>query len=67
MLFFDSLDQLSGAAGAHQLTWFPTQLQENVKVIASTLPDYYGLLDTLTLMLEDDSCFIQVGQAPTSF
>ncbi|KAL8578635.1 hypothetical protein ACOMHN_007093 [Nucella lapillus] len=60
VLFLDSLDQLSGAEGAHQLTWFPVHLPDHVKVIASTLPDYYGLLDTLKVLLEDDSCFVQV-------
>ena len=60
MLFLDSLDQLSGAEGAHQLTWFPVHLPDNVKVIASTLPGYYGLLDTLKIMIEDESSFIQV-------
>ncbi|XP_076470740.1 NACHT and WD repeat domain-containing protein 2-like [Babylonia areolata] len=60
VLFLDSLDQLSGAEGAHQLTWFPVQLPQHVKVIASTLADYYGLLDTLKVLLDDDRCFIQV-------
>ena len=60
VLFLDSLDQLSGAEGAHQLTWFPVHLPDNVKVIASTLPGYYGLLDTLKIMIEDESSFIQV-------
>ncbi|KAL8615116.1 hypothetical protein ACOMHN_054485 [Nucella lapillus] len=60
VLFLDSLDQLSGAEGAHQLTWFPVNLPTNVRVIASTLPNYYGLLDTLKVMIEDESSFIQV-------
>lgn len=61
VLFLDSLDQLSCAEGAHQLTWFPVHLPENVKVIASTLPDYYGLLDALKIMIEDEANFIQAS------
>lgn len=61
VLFLDSLDQLSGTEGAHQLTWFPVHLPDGVKVIASTLPNYYALLDTLKFMIEDESNFIQVS------
>ena len=42
MLFLDSLDQLSGADGAHQLAWLPIALPPHVKVVVSTLPNYYG-------------------------
>jgi hypothetical protein len=60
VLFLDSLDQLSGAEGAHQLTWFPVLLPDHVKVICSTLPGYYNLLDTLKGMIEDERFFVQV-------
>ncbi|XP_012943969.1 NACHT and WD repeat domain-containing protein 2 [Aplysia californica] len=60
VLFFDSLDQLSGADGAHNLTWMPIRLPDHVKVIISVLPNYYGLLDLLRVMIENEDSFIQV-------
>ncbi|XP_064648000.1 NACHT and WD repeat domain-containing protein 2-like [Lineus longissimus] len=60
VLYLDSLDQLSGAEGAHQLAWLPTALPEHVKVVVSTLPNYYKLLDTLRGMMIADSNFVQV-------
>jgi NACHT domain- and WD repeat-containing protein len=38
VLFLDALDQLSDANHARNLTWLPTELPENVRVIVSTLP-----------------------------
>lgn len=35
-LFIDGLDQLSGADGARDLWWLPTELPENVAVVVST-------------------------------
>lgn len=61
VLFFDSLDQISGSGGAHNLTWMPVKLPPNVKVIISVLPNYYGLLDLLRTMIEDDNSFIEVS------
>lgn len=60
VLFFDSLDQLSGSDGAHNLTWMPIKLPPSVKVIISVLPNYYGLLDLLRTMIENEASFIEV-------
>ena len=38
VLFLDALDQLSDADNARSLSWLPTQLPDNVKIIVSTLP-----------------------------
>ncbi|XP_060597437.1 NACHT and WD repeat domain-containing protein 2-like [Ruditapes philippinarum] len=60
VLILDSLDQLSGAHGAHQLAWLPTTLPPNVRLIVSTLPNYYGILDTLRNMTEIPENYIEV-------
>lgn len=60
VLILDSLDQLSGADGAHQLTWLPTTLPSNVRLIVSTLPDYFGILETLQIMIENAENYIPV-------
>jgi len=38
VLFLDALDQLVGDATKEYLSWFPVDLPENVRVIASTVP-----------------------------
>ena len=60
ILFLDSLDQLSAADGAHQLAWLPTALPENVRLVVSTLPNYYGILDTLRRMVESQENYVQI-------
>lgn len=60
MLIFDSLDQLSGADGAHQLAWLPAVLPRHVKCIVSTLPNMYGILDNLRIMVEEPNNYVQV-------
>ncbi|CAL1545368.1 unnamed protein product [Lymnaea stagnalis] len=60
VLFFDSLDQISGSDGAHNLTWMPVVLPPHVKVIISVLPNYYGLLDLLKTMIDNSDSFIEV-------
>ena len=41
ILFLDSLDQLSAAHNARSLTWLPTELPENVRLIVTTRPGEY--------------------------
>ncbi|WAQ94112.1 NWD2-like protein, partial [Mya arenaria] len=60
ILILDSLDQLSGADGAHQLAWLPTQLPPYVRLIVSTLPNYFGILDTLHSMIEIPENYVPV-------
>ncbi len=60
IIFLDSLDQLSGASGAHQLAWLPLSLPTNTKLVLSTLPDYYGILDKLRNMILTEGNFVQV-------
>lgn len=60
VIILDSLDQLSGADGAHQLAWLPTTLPPHVRLIVSTLPNYFGILDTLRSMIEVEENYVPV-------
>lgn len=59
-MILDSLDQLSGSDGAHSLAWLPALLPPHVKMILSTLPNLYGILDTLRIMIEPAENYVQV-------
>ena len=59
-MFLDSLDQLDSSSGAFHLTWLRTELPPNIKLVVSTLPDMYGLLDTLRAKLASAACFVEV-------
>ncbi|KAJ8318732.1 hypothetical protein KUTeg_003823 [Tegillarca granosa] len=41
-------------------SWLPFRLPSNVKIIVSTLPEKYGILDTLKQKLQDESCFCEI-------
>ncbi|XP_013421183.1 NACHT and WD repeat domain-containing protein 2 [Lingula anatina] len=58
VIFLDSLDQLSGTDGAHQLAWLPMSLPKNVRIIVSTLPNYFSILDTLKRMISEEGNFV---------
>ena len=38
VIFLDALDQLGNAGRSSSLTWFPTELPPNVRLVASTIP-----------------------------
>ncbi|ESO82088.1 hypothetical protein LOTGIDRAFT_135306 [Lottia gigantea] len=60
VIFLDSLDQLSGTDGAHQLTWIPTTLPRNTRLILSTLPNYFNILNNLRAMIEEEKNYVEV-------
>ncbi|CAF3624005.1 unnamed protein product [Rotaria sp. Silwood1] len=59
-IFFDSLDQLSSADGAHSMSWLPPILPNHVKFIVSTLPGIYNILNTLRNLIDSQENFIQI-------
>ncbi|CAF0996732.1 unnamed protein product, partial [Rotaria sordida] len=59
-IFFDSLDQLSSADGAHSMSWLPPTLPNYVKLIVSTLPGIYSILNTLRNIIDSRENFVQV-------
>lgn len=60
VVILDSLDQLSGADGAHQMAWFPSKLPPHVRMMASVIPSLYNILPTLRLMIEAEENYVQV-------
>jgi hypothetical protein len=60
-IYFDSLDQLSSMNSAHSLSWLPISLPKYVKCCVSTLPNYYGIFETLENMIEIPENFIHVN------
>ena len=38
VIMLDSLDQLSPENGAHKMSWLPSYVPDNVKIVVSTLP-----------------------------
>ena len=60
VIFLDSLDQLSATDGAHGLAWLPTSMPPNVKFVVSTLPNYYGILETSRKMISNEENYIQI-------
>eukprot|EP00106_Octopus_bimaculoides_P010882 XP_014778324.1 PREDICTED: NACHT and WD repeat domain-containing protein 2-like [Octopus bimaculoides] len=60
IIFLDSLDQLSAASGAHELSWVPRKLAPNVKLIVSTLPNYYNILENLNTIVESKENYVQI-------
>ncbi|CAF4731675.1 unnamed protein product [Rotaria sp. Silwood1] len=59
-IFFDSLDQLSSADGAHSMCWLPPTLPNHVKLIVSTLPGIYNILNTLRNIIDSRENFVQI-------
>ncbi|PRD35569.1 UNVERIFIED_CONTAM: NACHT and WD repeat domain-containing protein 2 [Trichonephila clavipes] len=60
-IFLDSVDQLSGPSDANKLTWLPTRLPDNVKIVISTASEgeakeYY----LLHKMLSNENQFVEV-------
>ncbi|CAF3573336.1 unnamed protein product [Adineta steineri] len=59
-MFFDSLDQLSSADGAHSMSWLPPTLPNHVKLVVSTLPGIFNILNTLRNIIDSRENFIQI-------
>ena len=47
MVLLDSIDQLMPAYNAYKMTWLPDTLPPNVKLIVSTIPEGYPILDCM--------------------
>ena len=61
VIFLDSLNILVPQYNAYYLYWLPKLLNENVKVIVSTLPDSHNLLQRLrTEVIQNDNNFIEL-------
>lgn len=66
MLFIDAIHDIDTQYNALSLSWIPTQLKENVKVILSVCPEINGLLDKLKLeIIPDDTHYLEVADLQT--
>lgn len=65
VIFLDSLEKLIPEYNAHYLSWLPTQLKSNIKIIVSTHPTKHKLLDRLQgEIIKDVSYMLGVTQMP---
>ena len=55
-----SVTNNSCVSGAHQLAWLPVSLPEHCKLVVSTLPEYYGILEKLRKMVQLEENYLQV-------
>uniref|UniRef100_A0A8C3XMF2 NACHT and WD repeat domain containing 1 n=1 Tax=Chelydra serpentina TaxID=8475 RepID=A0A8C3XMF2_CHESE len=61
VLFFDSLDQLIPADGAHKLYWLPKDCPPKVHIVVSTSPAEHGILETLQEAMPEPEAYFEVG------
>ena len=47
VVLLDSIDQLMPAYNAYKMTWLPDTLPTNVKIIVSTIPEGYSVLEAM--------------------
>ncbi|CAF1235202.1 unnamed protein product [Adineta steineri] len=59
-IFLDSLDQISSSDGAHSMSWLPPTLPNHVKLIVSTLPGIFNILNTLRNIIDTPENFVQI-------
>ena len=59
-IVMDSLDQVSSQDSAHQLGWLPLMLPANVKIIVSTLPNYFEILNTLRDRMPEEENYEEI-------
>ncbi|VDH96754.1 Hypothetical predicted protein, partial [Mytilus galloprovincialis] len=64
VILLDSLDQLSAKDDSYLLSWLPTELPLNLRMIVSTLPREHGILDTLKKLFPDTTNFVEVPSLP---
>ena len=66
LMILDSLDQLSPCDNAHDLAWLPKNLPTNVKLIVSTLPNEFNLLEKIRGMDLPQDNFIEAKALDSS-
>ncbi|KAH3695860.1 NACHT and WD repeat domain-containing protein 2-like [Dreissena polymorpha] len=63
VIFLDSIDKLIPEYNAHSMSWLPTKLNANIKIIISTHPTRHSILDRLkTEIVKDLSYMLGVTQ-----
>ncbi|XP_023244232.1 NACHT and WD repeat domain-containing protein 2-like [Centruroides sculpturatus] len=60
-IFLDSVDQLASANNSNKLTWLPTRLPPNVKLVVSAVSEGECKdFEILSKMIQDTKCFLRV-------
>ena len=61
VIFIDGVDKLGPEYNAHFLSWLPSKLKANVKIVVSTDPVKHGILDRLkNEIVKDDQCMLEI-------
>ncbi|XP_053869348.1 NACHT domain- and WD repeat-containing protein 1 [Malaclemys terrapin pileata] len=61
VLFFDSVDQLIPANGAHRLYWVPKDCPPKVHIVVSNSTAEHGILETLQEAMPEPEAYFEVG------
>ena len=66
LIFFDSVDELTGSHDSNKLSWLPLKLPEHCKLVVSCTyeegkPELMQHLRFLQQLIEDDSHFLEVS------
>ncbi|WAR24293.1 LOW QUALITY PROTEIN: NWD2-like protein [Mya arenaria] len=63
VIFLDAIEQLIPEYNAHYLSWLPTELSPNIKIIIATHPTKHGILDRLqSEIIKDVNYTLRVTQ-----
>ena len=65
LIFFDSIDELTGSQDSNKMSWLPLKLPPHCKLVVSITcepgkPDTLETLESLKTMIDDDSLFLEV-------
>jgi len=59
-ILLDSIDQLSSAYNAHDMTWLPLDFPPNVHIILSMLPETHNCLANARKVIKDTNAFLEL-------
>ncbi|NWJ05221.1 NWD2 protein, partial [Crypturellus undulatus] len=60
VIIFDALEQLTDSDDARKLWWLPIHLPRSVRIILSTLPNKYGILQKLRCLIHEEDNYIEL-------
>uniref|UniRef100_A0A8C2YFP1 NACHT and WD repeat domain-containing protein 2 n=1 Tax=Coturnix japonica TaxID=93934 RepID=A0A8C2YFP1_COTJA len=60
VIIFDALEQLTDNDDARKLWWLPIHLPRSVRIILSTLPNKYGILQKLRCLIHEEDNYIEL-------
>ncbi|XP_075356016.1 NACHT and WD repeat domain-containing protein 2 isoform X1 [Mycteria americana] len=60
VIIFDALEQLTDSDDGRKLWWLPIHLPRSVRIILSTLPNKYGILQKLRCLIHEEDNYIEL-------